>query len=579
MEPSRDIPRVEYTADPGRNSRGIKPYSYKNLGCTATSIRILELLPAKSKDELLRGHLRTESLPMEITSSNVEVNGSLETPSVRQTTSAPLTFETLSYTWGSEEKPYGISIDGDHLSIGSNLFTALQHFRSSDAVRRLWVDAVCINQADNSERTDQVVIMPYIYARARRTLSWLGEDSPEHDGRRSMHFLDWFANYETPLKHYAASMVVSGPHDTPLRDILQQYNAQVSPNDSVTLDQIETFCNNPYFSRRWIVQEVGVASTVEFCCGDARILGSRLARAAGYMLTEDSPLRISQPFMRLLLMDVPSLTRPYGQNLSKFFSGSGMLSERVRNDERVSVLTALEMFQSFQCRDPRDRIASLTWWGAKLNISKSFWIDYSVSVETEYARFATFIAVSCKRENQNLGTLSCLLLSAARRQHSESVPRGVMPTWVPDWRLQAREYEARITRAVLTTCGDVIPVTLLRGTRNAEMYSRPLSFGQLEVRFRKFEQGRFHVRCRSQLKIEHEDVLIDFSGISGPPIPNALGGNRDIILVFRRQPTVPETWAIKGALAFPAVKYSRYDRYRRFRLADFKEVTRTFVLV
>ena len=43
------------------------------------------------------------------------------------------------------------------------------------AGRKLWVDALCINQADLAERLQQVIIMGSIYSQAERVILWLGE--------------------------------------------------------------------------------------------------------------------------------------------------------------------------------------------------------------------------------------------------------------------------------------------------------------------------------------------------------------------------------------------------------------------
>lgn len=40
--------------------------------------------------------------------------------------------------------------------------------------RRLWIDAICIDQEDTSERNAQVAIMSRIYSSAKRVIVWLG---------------------------------------------------------------------------------------------------------------------------------------------------------------------------------------------------------------------------------------------------------------------------------------------------------------------------------------------------------------------------------------------------------------------
>jgi hypothetical protein len=83
-------------------------------------------------------------------------------------------YEALSYVWGSEANKQKILIDGRQLSVTANLAEALNHLYDSDSVRKLWVDAICINQRDIRERSHQVQNMTEIYARARNVMVWIG---------------------------------------------------------------------------------------------------------------------------------------------------------------------------------------------------------------------------------------------------------------------------------------------------------------------------------------------------------------------------------------------------------------------
>uniref|UniRef100_L2FRR3 Ankyrin and het domain-containing protein n=1 Tax=Colletotrichum fructicola (strain Nara gc5) TaxID=1213859 RepID=L2FRR3_COLFN len=63
-----------------------------------------------------------------------------------------------------------IICDGVTLVVGGELFRALRRLREEDgAPLRIWVDALCINQQDISERNEHVKIMGQIYAGASRT--------------------------------------------------------------------------------------------------------------------------------------------------------------------------------------------------------------------------------------------------------------------------------------------------------------------------------------------------------------------------------------------------------------------------
>ena len=46
----------------------------------------------------------------------------------------------------------------ERLRLTSSLAGALRRLRFTDALRTLWVDAVCINQADNSKKNSEVTL-------------------------------------------------------------------------------------------------------------------------------------------------------------------------------------------------------------------------------------------------------------------------------------------------------------------------------------------------------------------------------------------------------------------------------------
>lgn len=87
-------------------------------------------------------------------------------------------FEALSYVWGADLFGQKILVDGIPVVVKPNLFAALRHLRRRDCDRRLWVDAVCIDQTNDAERAGQVALMGEIFSFARRVVVWLGIESP-----------------------------------------------------------------------------------------------------------------------------------------------------------------------------------------------------------------------------------------------------------------------------------------------------------------------------------------------------------------------------------------------------------------
>ncbi|TRX90875.1 hypothetical protein FHL15_008279 [Xylaria flabelliformis] len=102
-------------------------------------------------------------------------------------TDAQMSYSALSYTWtlDEEDRPIWIanmpppkeliSCNGFNVSIGKNLFQAIKRIRQPLTSQMIWADALCINQDDVQERTQQVRKMSSIYKNAFRLVVWLGE--------------------------------------------------------------------------------------------------------------------------------------------------------------------------------------------------------------------------------------------------------------------------------------------------------------------------------------------------------------------------------------------------------------------
>jgi hypothetical protein len=102
-------------------------------------------------------------------------------------------YNALSYTWDSQEPDISVICQGQRLSVTRNCEAALrklQRRREGDPRDLpLWIDSICINQADVSERNKQVRMMGEIYFRAHSGIIWLGKGS-----RGSRAFFDYIKN-------------------------------------------------------------------------------------------------------------------------------------------------------------------------------------------------------------------------------------------------------------------------------------------------------------------------------------------------------------------------------------------------
>ncbi|EME81980.1 uncharacterized protein MYCFIDRAFT_18253, partial [Pseudocercospora fijiensis CIRAD86] len=76
-------------------------------------------------------------------------------------------YETISYCWGNSLHRSEVIVNGHRVSVPAS--TAM-------AIRRMRIDALCINQRDVDERTVQVSLMGEIFRHSTGNLIYLGED-------------------------------------------------------------------------------------------------------------------------------------------------------------------------------------------------------------------------------------------------------------------------------------------------------------------------------------------------------------------------------------------------------------------
>ena len=83
-------------------------------------------------------------------------------------------YHTLSYVWGDGEMPHRMVLgSGEILRMTTSLHEALPFVFTHCKVGYLWIDQICINQSDRSERGAQVALMSSIYSQATCVLIWL----------------------------------------------------------------------------------------------------------------------------------------------------------------------------------------------------------------------------------------------------------------------------------------------------------------------------------------------------------------------------------------------------------------------
>ncbi|KAK3331228.1 heterokaryon incompatibility protein-domain-containing protein [Apodospora peruviana] len=145
-------PWVSSSASFGLNSKH-QLISTPPLNSTNNEIRLLRLLPARSRASRIKGELFIASLENDPRPEYV----------------------ALSYVWGKPTKVSKIHVGRERLGIARNLQRALKYIRPEQDEEPLviWIDALCINQDDPEERGHQVQLMRKIYSKSIGTRSWL----------------------------------------------------------------------------------------------------------------------------------------------------------------------------------------------------------------------------------------------------------------------------------------------------------------------------------------------------------------------------------------------------------------------
>lgn len=86
----------------------------------------------------------------------------------------------LSYCWGNPTVTAPILLNDHEHQVTKNLASALHYIRGSlEPGVSIWIDALCINQADTGERNHQVQLMRDIFQSSNLVIAWLGH-AEEH---------------------------------------------------------------------------------------------------------------------------------------------------------------------------------------------------------------------------------------------------------------------------------------------------------------------------------------------------------------------------------------------------------------
>jgi hypothetical protein len=281
---------------------------------------------------------------------------------------APAPYEAVSYVWGNPASTQDILLSHEvdtghfsepcHSSVGYNLYSALRRFRMPSAPVFLWADALCIDQHNVKEKEMQVPLMGEIYAKAERTLIWLGDDS---------------RLVESTLCELR-SAVRSDTLD------LVRFSGDLCKILEAGFTEL---CSMPWWSRVWVQQELILARHAVFFAGGSSIGFRDLF--VGFDCIESALKSTYRPLLSegLDAQRRVALTLEFA-NTAATASRKGIFREHSKTLEELASFAV-----GLSCSDPRDRVFGLLGMVRKggngqPNVSEELCVDYKLTVREVY---------------------------------------------------------------------------------------------------------------------------------------------------------------------------------------------------
>ena len=357
-------------------------------------IRLLALAPSVNDDAAI-------SCTMEIVSLTA-------TPRPR--------YEALSYCWGDMKDTRAITLrhrgSNQHLNepsvdieqqfeVTANLHIALRRLRLKDQERRLWVDALCINQNNPIERGHQVSFMRSIYKSAEETLIWLGED----DGtvENALRLVVKIVKKMTRLDQLTASDVSEDDISATAQEIsddlrnLSRPGRLVSPSENLpsydddAWKALASLVSRPWFTRVWVIQEVGVSPQATVHIGEHSMDWAAIGLAAAWLSRNNVLAQTGVQGFR------------YADNATLMFR---FASPEANVRLGVEPLALLWLMRDYEATDPRDKVFASLGLMYNEDVGRQMpalmATDYTKTTEEVYRDVAKY----CIRRNRSLDALS-----------------------------------------------------------------------------------------------------------------------------------------------------------------------------
>ncbi|KAH7155142.1 heterokaryon incompatibility protein-domain-containing protein [Dactylonectria estremocensis] len=373
-----------------------------------------------------------------------------------------MAYIALSYTWGSPVARKEIIVNRTSVKgITTNLDLALRTIRSPDFPVTLWVDALCINQDDVEDKSQQVNFMHQIFSWAIEVRAYVGNSLDR--GHRS---------HDSQLRKLAVSNAFQFPagEDDAWKNIRDAVSllelkepAQLTPHEKCLcmfgvlralsswrlyekllntdlfsssdpkrmepkirhlFEWIRAFVIAPWWDRMWITQEVGVARELHLTYGKVTFSFDQLSDIVKEL--KERPFVLSTvktentKVLELLVNKVKKISEL--RRLQQYKSIAEMQdSEYFQRSLGSPLLWLLRTFRHRQSSEPRDKIYALSRLLRNLSTRHQ-------NIETSYA--TSVAALFCKVSLEIMHETGLFWITSP---DLVAKSRDNLPSWVPNW--------------------------------------------------------------------------------------------------------------------------------------------------
>jgi Heterokaryon incompatibility protein (HET) len=338
----------------------------------------------------------------------------------------PPKYSALSYVWGQGSFST-LVCNGKAMSITTTLEEALRQVTKHNPNEWIWIDQICIDLADDKERSQQVWMMNLIYEKAETVLGWIGPE--RSDTAIAVDLIQRVAEIAMPLAEDTFQN-----EDSSYREALEsveEVTVEKSEELGISFDEeaqwqaFRSFFDRPWYERIWVVQEILPARNAFLLCGQHAVPWDSVKYAATWYHWKASAVAKNLPEP-----DVDGIKSTVSMNLRwSVRLGSEFFRDPTDHKERPSykwdLLNLLNTFRSRLATEPKDKLYALLGLSAN-NEDPLLQPDYSKSM-MEIFRDATIAVINGPLKFD--GNLDVLRWAVP---HSDEPG---WPSWVADWRI------------------------------------------------------------------------------------------------------------------------------------------------